>query len=49
MILIQKLTQYQSKVYGLYVFFISLKEASYAHQDCIYLIKKYSKNNNIMK
>ncbi len=26
-----------------------LKEDFYAHQDCIYLIKKYSKKSNIVK
>ncbi len=26
-----------------------MKEVSYAHQGCIYLIKKYSKNSNIVK
>ncbi len=26
-----------------------LKEVFLAHQGCIYLIKKYSKNNNIVK
>ncbi len=26
-----------------------MKEVSYVHQDCIYLIKKYYKNSNIVK
>ncbi len=26
-----------------------MKEVSYAHRGCIYLIKKYSKNSNIVK
>ncbi len=29
-------------------FFLVLKEVSYAHKDCIYLIK-YSKNSNIVE
>ncbi len=28
---------------------IFMKEVSYVHQDCIYLIKKYSKNSYIVK
>ncbi len=29
--------------------FTFLKEVSFAHQGCIYLIKKYSKNGNIVE
>jgi len=34
---------YCSKVWGRYVFFFLLKKVSYAHQDCIYLIKNIVK------
>ncbi len=31
------------------IFEMFLKEAFYAHQDCIYLINKYNKNRNTVK
>ncbi len=37
------------KLLGSKIFFYVFKNQSYAHQGCIYLIKKYSKNAYIVK
>ncbi len=43
---------YPPKGWGLqdfFFFFLMFLKVSYAHQACIYLLKKYNKNSNIVK